>query len=117
MSTDEIELTTEDEERDKFELIAEEHDIDEYAFRAYCDNHHIDEEDLVSSFNYVDEFRESYCGHYHCEAQFAQHWAEEQGDTQSIPDYILDCVDWQDVWDGTLRHDFWSHEGHIFQNF
>lgn len=102
---------------DVFEAVAERHEIDVYAFMAYCDNHHIKEADLLfESDDHVSQFQDSYVGHYHGEAEFAQEWAGEQGDTMNVPDYILDCVDWQEVWDSTLRHDFWSHEGHIFNN-
>lgn len=102
---------------DLFEHFAEFNDIDVYAFKAYCQNHHITEEQLEEDGHSIFlDFTNSYQGDFHSEADFARDWAEEQGDTMSIPDYLLDCIDWQEVWDATLRHDFWSQDGYIFHN-
>lgn len=102
---------------DVFEAIAERHDIDVYAFTAYCNNHHITEKELLfDADDHIKDFTDSYVGHYHGEAEFAQERARECGDDMNVPDYILDCVDWQEVWDSTLRHDYWSDDGHIFSN-
>lgn len=98
---------------DRIAEIAEEHGLDEDAFVGFCDNQHItaDEAEEV-----ISDFEEAYIGEFHSEAQFAENYADEQGDLNHIPDYILGSIDWQDVWDGTLRHDFYEVNGHYFRN-
>lgn len=97
----------------RYEEIAEEKDLDADAFEAFCDNQHISEDDAEDA---VSDFEDAYIGEFSNEAEFAENYADEQGDLNSIPNYVLGSIDWQEVWDGTLRHDFYEVNGHYFRN-
>jgi len=97
----------------RYEEIAEEKDLNADAFEAFCDNQHISEDDAEDA---VSDFEDAYIGEFSNEAEFAENYADEQGDLNSIPNYVLGSIDWQEVWDGTLRHDFYEVNGHYFRN-
>lgn len=78
------------------------------TYIGYLDNLGADDmdeaEDLISSFD------DNYRGTAQTEAEFAEELADEMGDLTAIPDYIKSCIDWQDVWDSTMRFDAESYE-------
>lgn len=96
---------------DRIAEIAEEHGLDEEAFVGFCDNQHITADEAEDA---VSNFEDAYIGEFSNEQEFAENYADELGDV--IPDYIRSAVDWQEVWDGTLRHDFYEVNGHYFRN-
>ena len=98
---------------DRFAEVAEEYGLNEEAFIGFCDNQHITADEAEDA---VSDFEDAYVGEFSDEAEFAQNYADEQGDLNSIPDYILGSIDWQEVWDGTLRHDYYEVNGHYFRN-
>lgn len=98
---------------DRIAEIAEKHGLDEDAFVGFCDNQHITADEAEDA---VSNFEDAYIGEFHSEAQFAENLADEFGDLNKIPNYLLDCIDWQQVWDATLRHDYYEINGHYFRS-
>ena len=93
----------------------EKYGIDEVPFSHYCDNFHLTEDDLVDGGDdYVAEFQDAYIGEYDGVEHFSEQWADEEG--FNLPDYIRNNVDWDGVWQGYLRHDFWEADDHFFRN-
>ena len=46
------------------------------------------------------------------EAQFVEEFMDDLGylETESVPDFIASHIDWQEVWDCELSHDYFSIE-------
>ena len=64
-----------------------------------------------------ENFEEAYMGEYSSGAEYAGQLADELGELSNVPDYIKNCIDWQDVWDSYLRYDFDEDNGFIFRNY
>lgn len=96
---------------DRIAEIAEEYGLNEEAFVGFCDNQHITADEAEDA---VSDFEDAYVGEFSNEAEFAENYADEMGD--HIPDYIRGAVDWSDVWEMTLRHDYYEVNGHYFRN-
>lgn len=96
---------------DRIAEIAEQHGLNEEAFIGFCDNQHLAAEEAEHA---VSEFEDAYVGEFHDEAEFAENYADELGDV--IPDYIRGAVDWHEVWNATLRHDYYEVNGHYFRS-
>lgn len=64
------------------------------------------------------EAQDTYVGEYLNGAEFAEEFCEEaESDTLGrLPDYLKFHIDWQAVWDGELRHDYFEQDGHYFRN-
>lgn len=60
-------------------------------------------------------FEDVYIGHYISEADFCEQQAEELGELSNVPDYIKNCIDWQDVWDSALTYDYEFENGFMFR--
>lgn len=63
---------------------------------------------------YADDFEEAFEWEHdsyssYAEKEFSEYWCVEVMDAR-IPDIVLAAVDWQDVWDHSLRYDFASIE-------
>ena len=86
--------------------------------------------DLGETFNYeavdaflenfdladLEHFEDAFFGAYESEAQFAEDIAEQCGETNNLPAWIV--IDWQASWDCNLRHDYIFEDGFIFnKNF
>jgi antirestriction protein len=95
----------------RYEEIAEENDLDAFAFEAFCDNQHISEDDAEDA---VDDFRDAYIGEFPSEEAFAEWFAEDDG--LDIPSLVRAHIDWSDVFHCELRHDFYEVNGHYFRN-
>ncbi len=100
-------------DQEKFEEVAERNGIDADAFEAFCDNQHIDAEDCEDA---VSDFRDAYIGEYSCHSDFAQDYHYENGDLDRIPANLDRYIDWDEVWECELRHDFYEIDGHYFRN-
>ena len=78
-------------------------DYDSGAVMAFVDNYGI---------SMISDFADAYVGHYNSEAEFAEEYLSEMGD--SIPSYVV--VDWQSTWDYSLRYDFTFENGYVFRD-
>lgn len=58
-----------------------------------------------------DKFKESYCGEFNSEEEFARHYAEEHG---LLGGSLSDYIDWEKYWDYELRYVFIFERGHVF---
>ena len=64
----------------------------------------------------VDQWEDSYvCSMrttYNVESQFTEQLMDDVGylEAESVPDFIANHIDWQEVWDCELRHDYFSIE-------
>ena len=68
----------------------------------------------------LEQFEDSYQGQYKSGAEFAEQIADEcgyLGSNQDVPDFILNHIDWEDVWSCELRFDYFEVDGHYFRNF
>lgn len=100
-----------------FEQIANDYDLDEEALIEYCRNHHISEEDLEGDLDsLLTDFRDSYIGKYDSVEEFAEQFAEEQGWDSNVEPCLWEAIEWEEVWNSALRHDFWESEGHFFRS-
>ena len=72
----------------------------------------------------LEQFEESYQGQHRSGADFAESLCDDcgyLGSNQGIPDFILNHIDWEDVWSCELRFDYFSIEAggffYFFRNF
>ena len=64
----------------------------------------------------LDHFEDSFFGAYDSPAQFAEDIAEQCGETDNLPGWIV--IDWQASWDRNLQFDYIFEDGFIFnKNF
>lgn len=63
----------------------------------------------------TERFEDVYVGQYDSEANFCEEQSEELGDLYNVPDYIKNCIDWQDVWDSYLTYDYEIENGFVFR--
>lgn len=62
------------------------------------------------------DWDEAFAGEYDSEAAFAEAYCEEGGDLGKLPNFIRNHIDWQGVWNSTLRHEYFEAGGFYFQN-
>jgi hypothetical protein len=55
---------------------------------------------------------DNYYGEYESEAEFAYEYTTERYD---IPSFVIDCIDWDDVYEYQLRRYFTFYCGYIFK--
>ena len=64
----------------------------------------------------LDRFEDAFFGAYDSPAQFAEDIAEQCGETDNLPGWIV--IDWQASWDRNLQFDYIFEDGFIFnKNF
>jgi hypothetical protein len=95
-----------------YDSVSEEYHLDPDAFTAYCHENNISELDCEDQ---VRNFEDAFMGGFESEAAFAEHWYELTYPDASIPSIISGCIDWQQVWDRNLRHDFSESLGYFFR--
>ena len=86
--------------------LCEEHGIDEWAFKLYCDNHHI----TKGHEDHVDEFRDSYLGHYDNFLEFATEMFDA---TMEVPDHLIGYIDYE-AYARDMIHSYWEEQGYVF---
>ena len=64
-----------------------------------------------------DDIGDLYVGAFSSDAEFAEVYGNDIEGLQRVPNYIKFCIDWQQVWDTALRHDFVEHDGHYFSSY
>ena len=58
---------------------------------------------------------DAYIGDYDSTEAFAEEYTLETGSLpRDLPTWLQACIDWQAVWDSTLRFDFCEHNGCFF---
>ena len=63
------------------------------------------------------EASDAYVGDFVSGAEFADYMAYEiLPELKDLPDWIAYHIDWQGVWDGELRHDYFEVDGLYFRN-
>lgn len=63
------------------------------------------------------EAQEAYVGTFQDGAEFSATLCEELGYIpKDLPVWIAYNIDWQGVWDGDLRHDYFEVDGEFFRN-
>jgi hypothetical protein len=93
--------------------VAVENGLNEDAFEAFCENQHVSSENCTAMINtFVDVFM----GDYNSVGDFAEEYCSEAYDFSTIPSIVISAIDWDNVWDSTLRHDFYEIDGFIFRN-
>ena len=72
----------------------------------------------------LEQFEDSYQGEHRSGADFAESLCDDcgyLGSNQGIPDFILNHINWEDVWSCELRFDYFSIEAggffYFFRNF
>lgn len=72
--------------------------------------------EATGSFDW-EEAQEAYVGSYADGADFAKSLCEEAGYIhKDFPDWIVNHIDWQAVWDAELHHDYFEYDGYYFRN-
>ncbi len=96
-----------------YESVATENDLNEDAFAAFCENQHVAPENCEGM---VSEYREAFVGEFFDVTDFAEEYCAEEYDLSAIPSIMRSAIDWENVWESTLRHDFYEIDGFIFKN-
>ena len=60
----------------------------------------------------VEHFEDAYQGEFESGAHFAEDIAEQCGDTNNLPGWIV--IDWEASWDYNLSYDYSIEDGHVF---
>ena len=100
-------------EMTSYESVATLNDLEEEAFTKFCKNQHVSSENCEDM---VTAFREAYVGYYFDEGEFAKEYFLESYDIDGIPSVLFDSIDWGNVWESWLRHDFDYIDGYVFRN-
>ena len=83
-------------------------DLDEKLFEE------IDSEGIET----VEQFEDAYAGKFESEADFAEQLCSDCGylEESNLPNFIANHIDWQEVWDCELTHDytFIKHNNQIY---
>ena len=62
----------------------------------------------------VDDFQDRFYGCYPSVEEFCEEIFYETHETDSIPQWVLNHIDWESVWECELRHDFIQVDDYIF---
>lgn len=65
-----------------------------------------------------EEALEAYIGRYATPADFCEEFCSEveYEALDSLPGYLLECIDWEMVWVRSLHHDYFEYSGYYFRN-
>ena len=63
----------------------------------------------------VDHAKNNYICSFNSEADFANYYCEHYEEVE-IPNILQGCIDWQRVWDSSLRYYHLEHNGHYFRD-
>ena len=66
-------------------------------------------------FDNVERQVEKYIGEYKSTADFAEYYCEDYMETD-IPSTLQGCIDWERVWESSLRHDISEYNGYYFND-
>lgn len=95
--------------------VAEEYNLDEDAFRFWCDNFHVTDDYEAQ----VRDFEDSYCG---CWDTFQSYAEEVFDDTMDVPDHLSAYIDYE-KWSRDLQYDYWTGDDtahgvvYVFRNY
>lgn len=107
-------METEEEKR-TYESVADDSNINADAFSVYCKFTGVSEDECDG---YVRSFEDAYIGDYSSLAHFAEQYYEMTAyeALNSMPLELVRAIDWEEVWESTLRHDFYEEDGYFFRN-
>ena len=96
--------------------LSEEYGLDEEAFEIYLNNHHIDKD---SAESHIDDFIDSYIGHFSDRDDFVREYMGGEDDLLSgLPSHLRQYFDWDSLGrDLFLGGEVWEDFGHYFRNF
>lgn len=105
-------MDTEEDEQQTYESVAADNNIAEEAFIAFCEAESISADECDG---YVSRFEDAFIGDYASNADFAENYYDYNCDVV-IPSELYRAINWDKVWDSTLRHDFYESNGYYFRN-
>ena len=85
-------------------------DVNDQLFQDILDN----------GIETVEQFEDAYSGQYKDGAEFSETLINDCGylEESSLPTFITDHIDWEDVWECELRHDYFmltqDYKSHFF---
>ena len=85
-------------------------DVNDQLFQDILDN----------GIETVEQFEDAYSGQYRDGAEFSETLINDCGylEESSLPTFITDHIDWEDVWECSLRHDYFmltqDYKSHFF---
>jgi hypothetical protein len=85
-------------------------DVNDQLFQDILDN----------GIETVEQFEDAYSGQYKDGAEFSETLINDCGylEESSLPTFITDHIDWEDVWECSLRHDYFmltqDYKSHFF---
>ena len=59
----------------------------------------------------AEQFEDAYQGSYSSGAEFCRVTVEECGELEQVPDYITHAIDYDVMWECSLRHDYFMLDG------
>ena len=101
-----------EQEQSFLEFIKEKYisDVNDQLFQDILDN----------GIETVEQFEDAYSGQYKDGAEFSQTLIDDCGylEESSLPTFITNHIDWEDVWECELRHDYFmltqDYNSHFF---
>tara|TARA_B100001250_G_C19586246_1_gene694329 strand:- start:233 stop:556 length:324 start_codon:yes stop_codon:yes gene_type:complete len=85
-------------------------DVNDQLFQDILDN----------GIETVEQFEDAYSGQYRDGAEFSETLIDDCGylEESSLPTFITNHIDWEDVWECELRHDYFmltqDYKSHFF---
>ena len=99
---------------DNAEQLAELHNTGELALLVILAGV-LDPAGLMSLDELAEYHQNSYYGEHDTDKNFAEHYADEVGDTASVPEHMRNYIDY-DYYAKELLYDFMSEAGHYWRN-
>ena len=104
-----------EQEQSFLEFIKEKYisDVNDQLFQDILDN----------GIETVEQFEDAYSGQYRDGAEFSETLINDCGylEESSLPTFITDHIDWEDVWECSLRHDYFmltqDYKSHFFSRY
>lgn len=108
-------METEEEIKQTYESVAEDNNLAEDAFIAFCKAEAISADECDG---YVVNFEDAFIGDYDSNAHFAEQYYEMNRSEQIglVPLELYNAIDWDAVWESSLRHDFYEEDHFYFRN-
>lgn len=72
--------------------------------------------ELYSTIPSLDTLHDTYQGEFSTGGEFAEQFVKDCGDLRNVPGCIVNHINWEDVWECELRHDYDIEGGHVFRS-
>ena len=108
-------MEIEEETHQTYESVAADNNLAEDAFIAFCKAEAISADECDG---YVTNFEDAFIGDYDSNEHFAEQYYEmcRPELINPISSELYSAIDWDSVWNSTLRHDFYEEDGFYFRN-